>query len=119
MRVHHLNCGTCCPVGGRLFDGRSDKVFRHLVCHCLLFESDAGLTLVDSGFGKSNIADPDGRLSGFFRKTNNIQLRPQEAAIAQIRALGFSPDDVRHIVVTHLDFDHAGGLRISQGRRFT
>ncbi|MET0376617.1 MAG: MBL fold metallo-hydrolase, partial [Rhizorhabdus sp.] len=25
-------------------------------------------------------------------------------------ALGFSPVDVRHIVLTHLDFDHAGGL---------
>ena len=24
--------------------------------------------------------------------------------------LGFSPDDVRHIVLTHLDFDHAGGI---------
>jgi glyoxylase-like metal-dependent hydrolase (beta-lactamase superfamily II) len=24
--------------------------------------------------------------------------------------LGFSPRDVRHIVLTHLDFDHAGGL---------
>jgi glyoxylase-like metal-dependent hydrolase (beta-lactamase superfamily II) len=28
----------------------------------------------------------------------------------QIRALGYSPNDVRHIVLTHLDFDHAGGV---------
>jgi glyoxylase-like metal-dependent hydrolase (beta-lactamase superfamily II) len=27
-----------------------------------------------------------------------------------VRNLGFSPRDVRHIVLTHLDFDHAGGL---------
>ena len=25
-------------------------------------------------------------------------------------APGFRPEDVRHIVLTHLDFDHAGGL---------
>jgi glyoxylase-like metal-dependent hydrolase (beta-lactamase superfamily II) len=30
--------------------------------------------------------------------------------LAQVQALGFDPADVRHIVVTHLDFDHAGGL---------
>lgn len=28
----------------------------------------------------------------------------------QLEQLGFSARDVRHIVLTHLDFDHAGGL---------
>lgn len=31
-------------------------------------------------------------------------------ALPQIEALGFRRDDVRHIVLTHIDFDHAGGL---------
>jgi len=31
-------------------------------------------------------------------------------AIRQIEEMGFSARDVRHIVLTHLDFDHAGGL---------
>jgi glyoxylase-like metal-dependent hydrolase (beta-lactamase superfamily II) len=110
MRVYHLNCGTCCPAGGRLFDGSSDGPLGHLVCHCLLIESDAGLILVDTGFGTRDIDHPHRRLSEFFLKLNNIQLRPEETAIAQVRALGFSPADVRHIVVTHLDFDHAGGI---------
>jgi glyoxylase-like metal-dependent hydrolase (beta-lactamase superfamily II) len=110
MRIHHLNCGTCCPAGGRLFDGTSDGPLGHLVCHCLLIESDAGLILIDTGFGTRDIDHPHRRLSEFFLKLNNIQLRPEETAIAQVRALGFSPADVRHIVVTHLDFDHAGGI---------
>jgi glyoxylase-like metal-dependent hydrolase (beta-lactamase superfamily II) len=110
MRIHHLNCGTCCPAGGRFFDGRSDGPFGHLVCHCLLIETEAGLVLVDTGFGTRDIAHPHRRLSEFFLKLNNIQLRPEEAAVAQVRALGFDPKDVRHIVITHLDFDHAGGL---------
>jgi glyoxylase-like metal-dependent hydrolase (beta-lactamase superfamily II) len=33
-----------------------------------------------------------------------------ETALAKVRALGFDPRDVEDIVVTHLDFDHAGGL---------
>jgi glyoxylase-like metal-dependent hydrolase (beta-lactamase superfamily II) len=44
------------------------------------------------------------------RSMLNIKLREEETAIRQIQALGFSPADVRHIVLTHLDFDHAGGL---------
>ncbi|WP_419827045.1 MBL fold metallo-hydrolase [Sphingomonas sp.] len=110
MRVHHLNCGTCCPVGGRLFDGKSDGAFGHLVCHCLLIETDAGLVLIDTGFGRKDIDHPKRRLSPFFLTLNNIQLRSEETAHAQVRRLGFDPADVRHIVVTHLDFDHAGGI---------
>lgn len=110
MRIHHLNCGTCCPVGGRLFDGESESPFARLVCHCLLIESEAGLILVDTGFGSRDVARPHERLSEFFLKLNNIQLRPEETAIAQVRRLGFDPGDVRHIVISHLDFDHAGGI---------
>lgn len=110
MRVHHLNCGTCCPVGGRLFDGVSDGAHGRIVCHCLLIETEAGLTLVDTGFGTADVESRGSRLSPFFRGLNNIQLRAEETALAQVRARGFAPEDVRHIVVTHLDFDHAGGL---------
>ncbi|GGB21928.1 hypothetical protein GCM10011380_09360 [Sphingomonas metalli] len=110
MRIHHLNCGTCCPMGGRLFDGRSDGARGHLVCHCLLIETNYGLVLVDTGFGTKDVERPRPRLSPFFLTLNNIQLRREETAAAQVRRLGFAPEDVRHIIVSHLDFDHAGGL---------
>jgi glyoxylase-like metal-dependent hydrolase (beta-lactamase superfamily II) len=110
LRIHHLNCGTCCPAGGRLFDGTTDGPLAHLVCHCLLIESDAGLVLVDTGFGMRDVDGPRRRLSEFFLKLNNPQLRAEETAVAQVRALGFDPKDVRHILISHLDFDHAGGI---------
>lgn len=110
MRIHHLNCGTCCPAGGRLFDGHSDHAVAHLVCHCLLIESEAGLLLVDTGFGTRDVERPRDRLAEFFLRLNRPMLRHEETAAAQVRALGFSPADVRHIVITHLDFDHAGGI---------
>lgn len=109
MKIHHLNCGTCCPAGGRLFDGTTDRLRGHMVCHCLLIESADGLVLVDTGFGTRDIANPH-RIAGPSRRLLNPQLRPAETALAQVRALGFLAEDVRHILVTHLDFDHAGGL---------
>ncbi len=114
MRVHHLNCGTDCPVGGALFDGYSGGATGRLVCHCLLIETDAhGLVLVDTGYGLRDVAHPHGhpsRITRAWRGLLNIQLREAECAVPQIRALGLDPADVRHIVLTHLDFDHAGGL---------
>ena len=115
MRIHHLNCGSDCPLGGALFDGRSHGLLGHLVCHCLLIETDAhGLVLVDTGYGLRDVAHaharPDPRITLPWRMLLNIRLREEETAIRQIEALGFRAQDVRHIVLTHLDFDHAGGL---------
>jgi glyoxylase-like metal-dependent hydrolase (beta-lactamase superfamily II) len=110
MRIHHLNCGTCCPAGGRLFDGTSDSPLAQIVCHCMLIESEQGLILIDTGFGTREVATPGRRIAPFFRALNNPQLREEETAIAQLRARGFNPSDVRHIVISHLDFDHAGGI---------
>ncbi len=115
MRIHHLNCGTDCPLGGALFDGRSIGPLGKLICHCLLIETAAhGLVLVDTGYGLRDVAHPHAgptpRITRPWRMMLNIRLREEETALRQIEALGFSADDVRHIVVTHLDFDHAGGL---------
>jgi hypothetical protein len=68
MRIHHLNCISSCPLGGRLMDGRTRSILARgrLCCHCLLLEGDTGLTLVDTGFGMGDVADPAGRLSHFF-----------------------------------------------------
>lgn len=111
MKVHHLSCGTLCPFGGRLMDGVSGWLGpATLVCHCLLVETSEGLVLVDTGLGTGDVQEPRRRLSGFFRTAMRVRLDPQATALAQILKLGFQAADVRHIVLTHLDFDHAGGI---------
>lgn len=79
-----------------------------IVCHCLLVETSEGLVLIDTGFGLGDLADP-GRL-GPSRHLLSPRYEESETAIRQVEALGFSADDVRHIVLTHLDLDHGGGL---------
>lgn len=102
--VHHLNCATMCPIAGFVLG------MGKMVCHCLLLETARdGLVLVDSGFGTRDVAGQTG-LSRAFRTIARPSLDPAETALAQVTALGFAPEDVRHIVVTHLDLDHAGGL---------
>ena len=111
MRVHHINCGTQCPFGGRLFDGETPGFGpSRLTCQCLLIETGNDLVLVDTGLGTQDVRHPRGRISDFFLTLNRIRFDPQETAVAQIRKRGFDPKDVRHIVLTHLDFDHCGGI---------
>jgi glyoxylase-like metal-dependent hydrolase (beta-lactamase superfamily II) len=111
MRVHHLNCGTMRPIGGRLVDGRGGFLHRaEMVCHCVLLETDAGLVLIETGMGSPAVQRPDEWLGRGFLRVSKPVLDDRQTAASQVKKLGFAVEDVRHIVLTHLDLDHAGGL---------
>ncbi len=110
MKVHHLNCGSMCPLGRRLLNGEGGWLApANMCCHCLLIEGRNGLILVDTGLGTADVSNPSRLGLGF-----NAMVRPKlvmsETALYQIRELGLDPRDVRHIVPTHLDLDHVGAL---------
>jgi glyoxylase-like metal-dependent hydrolase (beta-lactamase superfamily II) len=111
MRVHHLDCGTLCPASARLVNGHGGWFEAgRMVCHCLLVEGTEGLVLIDTGLGTGDIDDPRRRLSGMFLRVARPTLDRRKTALAHIERLGFRREDVRHIVPTHLDLDHVGGL---------
>lgn len=108
--IHHLNCGTMCPRGQRLLSGQGSLLGEaRLVCHVLLVEAPDGLILIDTGFGTADVENAD-KMDRAFKVMTRPALDPTETAAAQIRARGFSQDDVKHVVLTHLDIDHGGGL---------
>ena len=99
-----------CPFSRRLINGRGGWLASaHICCHCLLIEGRNSLILVDTGLGTGDVAQP-ARLGLGFQWAMRPTLMMKETALHQIRALGFDPKDVLHIVPTHLDLDHAGGL---------
>lgn len=111
MMIHHLNCISACPLGGLWLDGYSRGSLRgRLATHCLLVETANSLVLVDTGYGLKDVENPRGRLNPVFLWMMKPELRVEMTAVRQIQRLGFNPRDVRHIVLSHLDFDHAGGL---------
>ncbi|RDI44939.1 MBL fold metallo-hydrolase [Nocardia mexicana] len=110
-RVHHLDCGNMHPLGGWLMDGRFGlRLHAHLVCHCLLIETDETLILVDTGFGTRAHDRGNEWVGKGFIAAGNPDLSLARTAAHQVRELGYDPADVRHVIVTHLDADHAGGL---------
>lgn len=99
-----------CPRGARMLAGEGGLLAEtRLVCHCLLIEGAEGLVLIDTGFGVQDMRNPR-QLGLLFNTLVRPRVNLAETAISQIRELGFEPGDVRHIITTHLDVDHAGGL---------
>jgi glyoxylase-like metal-dependent hydrolase (beta-lactamase superfamily II) len=110
MPIHHLSCATLCPYGAKLLTGEGGMLAKAELCgHVLLVEASDALVLVDTGFGSDDITNPK-RLGQPFRAAIRPVLSAAQTALAQIEAMGLDPADVRHVVNTHLDVDHAGGL---------
>ncbi len=99
MTIHFLNCGTMRPYFPRVENGVT----------CLLIETNQGPVLVDTGFGRRDYLAPSRAMKiflGLMRAPRDIN----EAAYHQVQRLGYKPEDVKHIIQTHLHLDHAGGL---------
>ena len=76
-----------------------------------LIEHPDGLIVVDTG-ETARVAERRyfPRWHPYFRRGVQEWVEPQDEIGPQLRALGFSPDDVRLVVLTHFHTDHAGGL---------
>lgn len=98
--IRFLNGFTCCArVPSNLKTGAL----------CLLVETEQGLVLVDTGLGRGDYTRLPAILR-IFRAVTIVPLDAGEAIVRQIARLGHEPQDVRHIVLTHMHFDHCGGL---------
>ena len=74
--------------------------------NCLLIETPAGRVLVETGIGE--------RLDD---KTTAMREYRGPPVVPAMRAAGFDPGTVDIVAMSHLHFDHAGGLLLADGSR--
>lgn len=72
--------------------------------NCLLIETPAGRVLVETGIGE--------RIDEKVRRVRQVRGDP---ILPALRGAGFDPATVDLVVVSHLHFDHAGGLLAADG----
>lgn len=110
MQIHHLNCGTMHAFGFPR-DDNSGGFFKRGrgVIHCLLVDTGDGLALVDTGWGVRDCIAPSQAVRQFAVLVG-CPCDLSETAIRQVESLGYDPVEVKHIFLTHLHLDHAGGL---------
>lgn len=120
LRIHAIQAGGQRLDGGAMFGVVPKALWQRKITpddrnriqmgmRCLLVEHPDGLVLIDTGAGtKEDQKFID--IYGMELQADVPEQRPDETALeAGIRAAGFTPDDVKVVINTHLHFDHAGG----------
>ncbi|MGM0559039.1 MAG: MBL fold metallo-hydrolase [Myxococcota bacterium] len=75
----------------------------------LAIHPEHGPILIDAPFGRAGFGNL-GKFIGTLARTTGMKFDEDWSVGARVQQLGFRPDEVQHICMTHLHFDHTGGL---------
>ena len=110
MKIHPLNTGNFKLDGGAMFGvvpkmvwQKTNPADQNNLCdwsmRSMLIEDGDRLILIDAGIG-------DKQSEKFF---SHYYLSGNDSLNGNLKQLGFSPEDVTDVFLTHLHFDHCGG----------
>jgi len=111
LEIHVFNTGALSLPRGFLFQGGSWFERMDLPIPAFVIRHPDGSAVVfDAGFSERVNRDPN-RYIGFFASiVGRFAMADGQNLAAQMRSAGIDPGSVSHVVVSHLHFDHAGGI---------
>src|SRR5919205_2573859 len=98
IKVRVIDDGTFITSAGNLFGQGSKNAKIRGAMHVVLVETGDALVLLDAGFGPELPDYLEGR----------YELRREENLMDRLEETGHAPEDVTHVVLSHLDVDHVG-----------
>lgn len=119
MKIHSIEAGNFKLDGGAMFGvvpkslwQRTNPADSHnmidMAARCLLIENGNRLTLIDTGMGTKQSEKFFGYY--FMDHVHNLD--------SSLKKAGFSRDDITDVFLTHLHFDHCGGVIEKKGNDF-
>src|SRR5829696_3387879 len=127
MKIHAIQTGTVSLTTRwregagrgklRLLNTIRDRTWTEpLPIYAFAIEHPEGVIVFDAG-ETARAAEPGyfPRWHPMFRMAVRMDVRPEDEIGPRLEALGIAPRDVRHLVLSHLHTDHAGGLHHFEG----
>lgn len=116
MKLYKIEAGNFKLDGGAMFGVVPKSIWNKtnpadennlidMATRCLLIEDGKRLILVDTGMGNKQ----NDKFFSYYFRYGNYEL------IKSIRAHGFSENDITDVFLSHLHFDHCGGVASTNG----
>lgn len=106
LKVGHCSHPECVTQRG----GRWAATLFPALCG-LLRHPTRGWILFDTGYSQHFTTATQPFPERLYRWTTPFTLPPEQTLTAQLARLGIAPDDITHVVISHLHGDHIAGLR--------
>lgn len=111
MKIHSIEAGNFKLDGGAMFGVVPKSLWARtnpadsnnmidMAARCLLIENGDRLTLIDTGMGNKQSE----KFFGYYYMDHRFDLD------SSLKEKGFSRDDITDVFLTHLHFDHCGGV---------
>jgi len=94
-----LDCGFIHPTGLHV----------QANTYVILLETNSGWVMIDSGYGIHDFEHPS-LVTRVFTSFVHTPRDPDFCVINQLPKFNIDPHDVKHIILTHMHLDHAGGI---------
>jgi glyoxylase-like metal-dependent hydrolase (beta-lactamase superfamily II) len=105
-RIYPLRNGICKIAGNHVFhNGDNAETYDFALYIWLVLGGDKPI-LIDAGL--SNVEEMNRGAAHVLREP--ITQNKEESSTAQLRKFGLTPDDIGHVFITHLHFDHVDDL---------
>lgn len=105
-RIYPLRNGTCKIAGNHAFyKGNNAETYEFALYIWLILGGDKPI-LVDAGL--TNVEEMNRGAAHVLREP--ITQNEHESSKAQLRKFGLAPEDIGHVLITHLHFDHVDDL---------
>lgn len=111
VAVHVLDAGWCSHPEAMTLRGGTWRATPFPALPALLLHPIEGPVLFDTGYAPAFTEATQTTPERFYRWLTPMHLPDGHDAASRCRELGVSPDEVRHVVLSHFHADHVAGLR--------
>lgn len=111
-KLYVLLCGYEILPRSVSIRGGGDRFVMSVPICAYLLETTKGFAVFDAGFNSAILHDPKLRQQHFTAHGWEVPVVwPQHEMLTQLAEIGVSPDEVRHVILSHAHLDHAGNLK--------
>jgi len=111
LKVHAFRTGAVKSVEGAAFAGGSWTTVMEMGAWAFVVEHPtAGLIVFDTGLSERARTEPEHYVGWLGAKLGMLDVPAGSSLADQMRAAGLDPGNVTRVVISHLHFDHTGGI---------
>lgn len=118
VRIRVRTAGSCVHPERVVLRTLSRRILRFPAMYLIIEHPREGLVLYDTGYSQAFFDATRHFPEKLYAWVTPVSLAPGRSAVAQLRALGYSPADVRSVLISHFHADHIAALRDFPNARF-